>query len=330
MARTKQTAAQRNKARGKAAPRRKTGDNRRNSRHSTLSNIGGDYHVGDDDDDNDYVDVPESDGDSEESAGGGLEEARVALRALQTAMERAEKKDNFAKEFEKRVRDEEKRLLEMLGREHARMQSDAEKFRSQVTSLLTSALAPSLSTTAKDGSGIRGEKEESGLLQAEVLMESNALYIASQTLLARSHALLKSYDKINGYLSNAKPLPNLAEQWEKDYAEVQRLIVVGGEAAAAEMEKLIVYDKTRGKEPCGRETKRMKKTKKRALEQDENLKMMLEMGRAEDDEGSSVSGKGGEEKQICGWGTVAHRLEKGLQVLIRALPEEGERKKKRV
>lgn len=44
----------------------------------------------------------------------------MALSALQVAMERAEKKDNFAKEFKKKVREDEKRLLKLLDEEQAK------------------------------------------------------------------------------------------------------------------------------------------------------------------------------------------------------------------
>ncbi|EFW14811.1 conserved hypothetical protein [Coccidioides posadasii str. Silveira] len=201
-------------------------------------------------------------------------------------------------------------------------QSEEEQFQAQFETLLKSALAP-LSGPAKDVPHIdEGEKDPEA--QGATSFASHPLYVASKTLLERLHAVLDACERVNDYIRDIDQLPNLAEEWEKDYVEARRLIIAGREASTLEIEKMITYDKARVNGVNGLGGKALKR--KRDSEMDENLKAMFEMGKADDEEeeeDGSEMGKGREE--IHGWGITAHRLRKGLRALISAFPESGKK-----
>ncbi|TPX21545.1 hypothetical protein DIZ76_015504 [Coccidioides immitis] len=315
MTRTKQAAVRPRWGGGKATSATETRPTGGMSRRATG------YAATDDDYNDD--DLPESYDNSQDSVD-EVEGARIAaLNALQAAMSRVEKNDNFAKTFELKVRTEEKRLLDMLDEEQAKMQSEEEQFQAQFETLLKSALAP-LSGPAKDVAHI-DEGEEDPEAQGATSFASHPLYVASKTMLERSHAVLDSYERVNDYIRDIDQLPNLAEEWEKDYVEARRLIIAGREASALEIEKMITYDKARVNGVNRLGGKALKR--KRDSEMDENLKAMFEIGKADDEEeeeeDGSEMGKGREE--IHGWGITAHRLRKGLRALISAFPESGKK-----
>ncbi|KAI2093246.1 60S ribosomal protein L15 [Ophidiomyces ophidiicola] len=222
-------------------------------------------------------------------------------------MERAEKRDGFAKKFEAEVREDEKRLLEMLDAEQKKIQAEEEQFKSRFESLFRSALAPP-SVMPKDI-----ETSEENPSMQNVGLEEQPLYRMTKDTLERSHKLLEMFNKLNDHASSIKPLPDLSERWEKDHAEVQRLIKVGSEVSAEEIERLIMYENPEN--PLRNSISQWRRKRKRGVEDDENLKNMLDLGKAGGEGGSRGGGR-------RGWGLVAHQVQKGFEALVKALPEE--------
>ncbi|KAI1958115.1 hypothetical protein LOZ58_005230 [Ophidiomyces ophidiicola] len=302
MAYSKRAGPQQSKAGNKAAPKQNRKVERTASAQTAASNAS-------DDDYADSDDVLESQDGSDDSIG-GLEEARLALKALQAAMERAEKRDGFAKKFEAEVREDEKRLLETLDAEQKKIQAEEEQFKSRFESLFRSALAPP-SVMPKDIE----TSEEIPSMQT-VGLEEQPLYRMTKDTLERSHKLLEVFNKLNDHASSIKPLPDLSEKWEKDHAEVQRLIKVGSEVSAEKIERLITYENPENL--LRNSISQWRRKRKRGVEDDENLKNMLDLGKADGEGGSRVGGR-------RGWGLVAHQVQKGFEALVEALPEERER-----
>lgn len=135
--------------------------------------------------------------------------------------------------------------------------------------------------------------------------------VASRTLMEELQAMATEYDELTRQTANCEQPPeDLSETWEKDYAEVRRLISVGRKATESEVKRLLDYEdpKARGSGGKGKEGE----TDTEEFEKDEHLQAMLEMGREGHDR----------EKRVYGWGNAAHRLVKGFRRLERALPDE--------
>lgn len=188
--------------------------------------------------------------------------------------------------------------------------------------LLGSLLDPS---SGKENFNRLDEDQEDFDLPVDTELDKNPLYAECQTVLERSRTLFDLHDQLNECIASIEPLPNLAEQWEKDYAEVQRLIEAGREATEMEVERLVMFDTKRDGGLHGARNRWRKR--KRALEKDENLQLMLEMGKAEVKKREARGKKGN--KRTCGWGATARKIERGVKVLASALPEEVESKKRR-
>ncbi|PGH19828.1 hypothetical protein AJ80_03745 [Polytolypa hystricis UAMH7299] len=262
---------------------------------------------------------------------------KKALKELENAMARAEKKDNFAKEFEKEVHEDEKRLLGILETQRkerfgnplstlplseicvygmilrcpkliyliyifASRDSEIRKFETQFSAFLAAALTP----TGEKSPAQDGEAEISG----DPSPTNQPLYLKYQTLLASTKSLVKEYDGLIKHYSAVQRPQDPTPQWEKDCAEVRRVISVGREASEKEIERLLAYKRQRKGKTALRERKRIK-----AFEKDQHLQAMLKMGLLE-----SEGGKWTRQKTY-GWGRAARKMEKGMKALVKALPE---------
>ncbi|PGH19094.1 hypothetical protein AJ79_00128 [Helicocarpus griseus UAMH5409] len=238
-------------------------------------------------------------------------------------MQRTEKKDNYAKDFEKYIGQEERRLLELLENGVRKRESESEKFRSQITSLLASALAPTATkATTAAGKALNSKADAQKLSLEDVSPEKHPLYLRSQALLQCTKSLVQEYDKLSAYIANLEPPPDPAETWQRDCAETRRVIAVGVEASQAEVERLLVRKadqrKKDAKEKSTSKGAKDGKGSKEAFEKDEHLQAMLKMGRGGDGDGNGD----GKKKEPYGWGRVAHRVVKGMKSLVKGLPAE--------
>lgn len=201
-------------------------------------------------------------------------------------------------------------------------QAESERFDSEFGDLLKATLKPFNTATDKDHNWA-DEEQECSDLPADTGLDSHPLYATCQAVLQGAHGLFDLFDQVNDCISSIKPLPNLTEQLESDYAEAQRLIETGREVTEEKIERRVTYDKKR--ESGGRGTRAKWRKRELEFERDENLKLMFELGKAEVGEGDSDDGS----KGTSGWGVVAHKLQKGVKILASALSEENEGKKKK-
>ncbi|EEH38049.2 hypothetical protein PAAG_00970 [Paracoccidioides lutzii Pb01] len=263
------------------------------------------------------------DEDEDEDDDGEAEATRKALRDLQAAMERTEKRDNYAKEFEKCISEEERRLVGLMDSEVREREAASQVFRSHIVSLLSTALAPTgtkTSGTPSGPSGLTSKVDAQKLVLEDVPIGKHPLYHRSQALLQCSESLIQEYDKLSTFISDLEAPADPAEMWERDCAETRRVIAIGVAASQAEIERLLVRkDDTRERKIkeklASKQGKGLNGNKeKRSFENDQQLQDMLKMGK----------GKENLHKEPYGWGKVAHQVVKGMKVLIKAFPVERE------
>ena len=196
-------------------------------------------------------------------------------------------------------------------------QSEREAFRSEFSSLLAAALAPSESDKVENmawqsstsSSLLSTQQSETPLLRIPTI-DQHPIYRTSRTIMDQFKAMLTEYDELAHRTANCQLPEDLTEVWEKDYAEVRRLISVGRVATEAEIERLLTYDGD--KRHRSRGEGRMDTD---PFRRDAHLQAMLEMGRQDRKDQK-------DEKKVYGWGKAAHRAEKGFRDLVRALPDE--------
>ncbi|KGY15666.1 hypothetical protein PABG_11319 [Paracoccidioides brasiliensis Pb03] len=259
--------------------------------------------------------------DEDEDDDGEAEATRKALRDLQAAMERPEKRDNYAKEFEKCISEEERRLVRLVDSEVQEREAASEVFRSHIVSLLSTALAPTgakTSGTTSGPSGLTSKVDAQKLVLEDVPTGKHPLYHRSQALLQCSESLIQEYDKLSTFISDLEAPADPAEMWERDCAETRRVIAVGVAASQAEIERLLVRkDDTRERKIkeklASKHDKGLNGNKEKScFENDQQLQDMLNMGK----------GKENLHKEPYGWGKVAHQVVKGMRALIKAFPVE--------
>lgn len=168
--------------------------------------------------------------------------------------------------------------------------------------------------------------------------DHHPLYILSKTLLDNLHALVDEYEGLQAHTAKlrAQAPENPASGMEKDYEEARRIITVGKEALAAEIERLLGFEEQKKdeKEKKKKRHQRKKASKKsladdddhnknddgikEAFDKDGHLQAMLKMGREE------IMRKDGNNRgrKAYGWGEVAYRAEKAMKALVKALPDE--------
>lgn len=164
------------------------------------------------------------------------------------------------------------------------------------------------SASSSPSSSASTEHSETPLIRVPTVDE-HPLYVASRTLMEEFKDMITEYDNLTRQTASCQIPEDLAEVWEKDYAEVRRLISVGRTATEADIKRLLNYESGKGRKSRVDKKQGMDTN---GLNKDEHLQAMLEMGR----EGQSS------EKKVYGWGNVAHRLEKGFRSLVKALPDE--------
>ncbi|KAK2791178.1 hypothetical protein FQN51_002253 [Onygenales sp. PD_10] len=269
-----------------------------------VGEVGGDGD-GEDDEEN------EADEDEDEDEDDGAEETRRALRELQSAMERTEKRDNYAKEFEKFISDEEKRAVGVVDGVVMERESESEEFRSRFVSMLATALSPA---EAKESKPSSSPKRDAGdVVLGDPSFDKHPLYLRSQALVQCSKSLLQEYDDMTTYLSTVEAPPDPKETWARDCEEARRLVAIGMKASQVEIERLLDHRKVVKKDSKESNARAKGKREMKVFEKDEHLQAMLKMGR----------GDGWKEKP-SGWGNVAHRAVRGMKALVKALSDEAD------
>lgn len=169
-----------------------------------------------------------------------------------------------------------------------------DEFQSRFASIVAKALAPP---------GTRQNPTHDG--------EHHPLHARLRALIKGCESIAKGYERLTEYVSKVEPLPDLEGAWEKDYEELERLAALGREASETEINSLLTYNG----EYESRRAKWKRKTQKDKFKDDSQLRAMLEMGRETLSEREKC-------QEVRGWRVVAHRAEKGLQEIVKALPDE--------
>ncbi|KAF3480662.1 60S ribosomal protein L15 [Arthroderma uncinatum] len=259
-----------------------------------------------------------------------LDDARNALKNLQAAIEKAEKSDTFAKEMEKKVRLDERRLRGIVKKEEEKWyvcvyhdlerqskkeplpdrNNDEEIFRSRFSSLIKAALSARTNKAETTSSF----KQPLQIATSDVMLAAgdHPLYHKTQELLESSRALINGVDSISTHTSEAELPHNPKEGLEKDVAEARRIIAHGAEATAMAVEKLLVSERNGARRES--QERLQAGEGQEAFQKDNNLQAMFEMGREELNEST-------EDLQAQGWGLVAHHLERGMREFVKALPQ---------
>ncbi|EFR04440.1 hypothetical protein MGYG_07448 [Nannizzia gypsea CBS 118893] len=262
----------------------------RMGRHESISDmLGSEFEVSDDGQDD-------------------LDDARNALKNLQTAIEKAERSDTFAKDMEKKVRMDEKRLRDVFEREEKEWHNEDKKFQSQFSSRVRTVMSSreSKAKLTSYGPGEAAQVATSDIMQSTA---DHPLYLKTQGLLESARALMNELDNINTQASKIKLPPDPMDGLEKDTAEARRLIARGAEATVLVLEKQLVYP---GKND--RKGSQLRDREEEAFLDDSSLQTMLDMGRDALNSGRSDGMK------AKSWGFVAHHLQRGMQELVKALP----------
>ncbi|OJD17821.1 hypothetical protein AJ78_02120 [Emergomyces pasteurianus Ep9510] len=276
---------------------------------SADAGVNEDVNPGASEDDDDDTDNEDDYGDKE------AELTREALRDLQAALERTEKRDDNAKEFEKIIGEDEKRLLGLVEAGIKESEFESERFRSRIIHLIGTALAP---TGAKaPAAGSAGDAQKLGL--GDVLSDRHPLYIRSQALLQCTRSLVQEYDNLAAYICSLEAPPDLVDMWERDCAETRRVIAIGVEASQAEIDRLLARkDDARKRDAKEKTASKGKKERgigrAKVFAKDELLQTMLKMGKEKD---STF-----QKREPYGWGKMAHQVVKGMKALVKALPDE--------
>ncbi|OAX82826.1 hypothetical protein ACJ72_02818 [Emergomyces africanus] len=262
-------------------------------------------------------DASEDDDDDPDSEDGhdDKEAELIALADLQAALDRTEKRDNHAKEFEKAIGEDEKRLIALVEAGIKEKESESEKFRSRIIHLISTSLAPTGGKKAAAGSTVDAQKV--GL--EDVTFDRHPLYNRSQALLQCTRSLVQEYDNLAAYISGLEAPPDPTDKWERDCVEARRVIAIGVEASQAEIDRLLVRKDAASRKRDAKEkiTSKGKKegrnVKAKAFAKDEHLQTMLKMGK---EKGTL------QKKEAYGWGKMAHQVVKGMKALVKALPDE--------
>lgn len=181
-----------------------------------------------------------------------------------------------------------------------------EEFQSRFASIAAKALAPP---------GTPPTLTHNGIIRADVLPENHPLQVRARALAEGCKSIVKGHERLTEYASKIEPLPDLESAWGEDYEELERLAALGHEATEMEVKNLLSYNG----EHKSRRAKWKRRTQWEKLENDGQLQAMLEMGR----EALSDRDKC-QEAASKGWRVVAHRVERGLQEMVKALPDEEE------
>ncbi|EFE35220.1 uncharacterized protein ARB_06177 [Trichophyton benhamiae CBS 112371] len=258
--------------------------------HESISDaFGSDMEVSDEDDISD-------------NGQNGLDDARNALKNLQMAIEKAGKSDTFAKDMEKKVRTEERRLKNMFEKEDEEWHNEDENFQCQFSSLMIAVLS---SRRVKANVTSNGTGDKTVISDSMQSAANHPLYLKTQGLLESARNLVSELDSIGTHALKAKLPQDPKEGLEKDTAEARRLIARGAEATALAIEKQLVYNGHKGQ---------LRDRKEEAFLNDINLQAMLDMGRDALNEGP------GNGIKPQSWGIVARHLQRGMYELVKALP----------
>ncbi|EDN07081.1 hypothetical protein I7I51_03653 [Histoplasma capsulatum] len=287
-----------------------------NTDHTDEDTNGGlDLGVTEVDDDDDEFGNDDDDDDDDDDREAEL--TRAALRGLQEAMERTEKRDNYAKELEKCIDEEERRLEGLLEAVVRERESEAEEFRSRFSLLIGTALAPTGTKTSGSAAGCLSDTQK--LCLEDVSSDRHPLYNKCQVLLQCTKSLLQEYDNLAAYISKLEVPPDPAEMWEEDCAETRRVIGIGAEASQAEINKLLACKDDaqkrgdKGESAPSKGRKRGRRARAKVFEKDEHLQAMLKIGKEKDPFPT---------KEPYGWGKTAFQMVKGMKTLAKALPVE--------
>ncbi|PGH03113.1 hypothetical protein GX51_04300 [Blastomyces parvus] len=298
-------------ARGRINTRSSVGEHEENSEYA------GDADQPDDELVNEDVDLGATENDDEDEEDDDDEEAeltRKALRDLQAAMVRTERRDSSAKEFEKCIAEEEMRLVGLVEAIMRERESESEKFHSNIIALIGTALAPSGAKTSASAPGSTAAVQKLDL--EDVSSDKHPLYNRSQDLLQRTKSLVQECDDFKEYISNLEVPPDPTETWEQRCAETRRVIAIGAEASQVEIDRLLARKGDARKrdakgEPAPKGEKAGRRVKAKVFEKDEHLQAMLKIGKEKD---------ALKEKEPYGWGRMAHRMVRGMKALTKALP----------
>lgn len=200
--------------------------------------------------------------------------------------------------------------------------SEEEKFEAEFAELVAAALSPT---------GLKPSPTTESL-PLDPTPDDHPLYILSKTLLDNLQALVEEYEALQEHIVKVRAPENPASAMEKDYEEARRIISVGKEASAAEIAKLLGFEKKEKKEKKKKKRHRQKLSNKKSVGDDEHkndddgmeafdndphLQATLKMGREE------IVGKAGDDrKKVYGWGKVASGAKKAMKAIIKALPDE--------
>ncbi|EGD98635.1 hypothetical protein TESG_06115 [Trichophyton tonsurans CBS 112818] len=232
-----------------------------------------------------------------------LDDARNALKNLQTAIEKAERSDTFAKDMKKIVRIDEKRLKDMVEKEVEEWHNEDENFQCQFSSLIRAVLS---SRKIKANVTLNGNGDKTVMSDSTQSAANHPLYLKTQGLLESARNLISELDSIGIHALKAKLPQDPKEGLEKDTAEARRLIARGAEATALAIEKQLVYSGKNGQ---------LRDRKEESFMNDINLQAMLDMGR----DALNVGPRNGMKPQS--WGIVARHLQRGMYELVKALPQ---------
>lgn len=126
-------------------------------------------------------------------------------------------------------------------------------------------------------------------------------------------------NRITEYTSNINSPPLPSQEWEKDHAEMRRLIQAGRQTAEVKIGELLSsqggqYNKGRGMGIRDSRKTSVIRKRGREIEDDENLQTMLNMGQEDGESDESE-----EDHNMLGWGVVAHHIDKGMHAFFKAL-----------
>lgn len=181
-----------------------------------------------------------------------------------------------------------------------------EEFQSRFASIAAKALAPP---------GTRPNLTHNGNIQVDVSPENHPLNVRARALAENCKPIVKGHQRLTEYVSKVEPLPDLESAWKKDYEELERLAAHGQEATEMEIKNLLSYNG----EHESRKAKWKRRTQREKFKDDGQLQVMLEMGRETLSDRDKC-----QEATSRGWRVVAHRVERGLQEMVKALPDDEE------
>ncbi|KAL1953376.1 hypothetical protein VTO42DRAFT_2947 [Malbranchea cinnamomea] len=185
--------------------------------------------------------------------------------------------------------------------EDERREARAEKFRSKFEALFRRALAPPEATP---------NSKQHKQTTVDISPQGHPLYVQSKAIIKGIENIQKEYERLVEYISNIEKPPDLRDAWERDYEEVRRLATLGREACEAEIKELL-RDKGR---PESHRAKARRKRQQKKFQEDSHLQEMLKMG-------LEALGEKDRKQGANGWGAAAHKVQRALDAMIKALPD---------